>query len=380
MITEEKHSYTMHLFQKQLLVLLASSLLLTSCGGKIEKSKGVGTEQEIHTLDHLVISEVFYFGTWMEVSERTHLEDGEEVTEKIPARKYGQNDSYIKVTNPTSEVKYLDGLALGICTLDPAQPLSFKTPSDDFTKDKVGVSHLVMFPGSGKDHPLKPGESILLAAAASNHKQDFSIQSEDKDSRPGNPNSFDLSKADWEWLSEHYSDADRIDDLTYRLDNKQVKNMIQILPEDVEEDHFEIDQNLHGLVLLDLKTLNGGVPESIKKALTAEGSEYAKTFSVSNTGSQSGGHSHGDQVFTTTILPKDLCIDAVVICPREEFAFSPLPKSLDKGAFGVNLHRSSNTLIPDSSYGKSIKRKHDGHNLVDDNNSMTDFEVADATL
>ncbi len=370
----------MHLFQKQLLVLLASSLLLTSCGGKIEKSKGVGTEQEIHTLDHLVISEVFYIGTWMDASERTYLNDGEKVTEKIPARKYGQNDSYIRITNPTNEVKYLDGLALGTCTLNPAEILTFKTPADDFAKDKVGISGLVMFPGSGNDHPIKPGESILLTAAAQNHKLEFEIQSEDEDSRPGNPNSFDLSKADWEWLSEHYSDADRIDDLTYRLDNKRVKNMIQILPEDVEEDHFEIDQNLHGLVLLDLKTLKGGAPDAIKKALTTGESVYTKTFSVSDTGSSSGGHSHGDQVFTTTILPKDLCIDAVVICPREEFAFSPIPKSLDKGAFGCNSNRISNINIPDSSYGKSIKRKHDGHNLVDDNNSTTDFEVADATL
>lgn len=362
------------------LALLVSSFLIASCGGQIEKSNGVVTKEEVHALDHLVISEVFYIGTWTDASERTYLDDGEKVTEKIPAQKYGQNDSYIRIANPTNEVKYLDGLALGICSLNPAQSLSFKTPSDDFTKDKVGVSHLVMFPGSGKDHPIKPGEGILLAAAAQNHKLEFVIQSEDEDSRPGNPNSFDLSKADWEWLSERYTEADRIDYFTYRLDNKQVKNMIQILPEDDETDHFEVDQNLHGLVLLDLKTLNGGVPEAIKEALTADGSEYTKTFSVSNTGSQSGHHSHGDYTHTTTVLPKELCIDAVVICPREEFAQNPLPKELDKGAFGVNLRKISGYKTFDSSFGKSIKRKHDGKNFVDDNNSTTDFEVADAMI
>lgn len=371
----------MNTLPKTTLALLASSLLIVSCGGQIEENKGVVKKEEVHTLDHLVISEVFYIGTWMEAYERTYLDEGETAKEKIPAQKYGQNDSYIKIANPTNEVKYLDGLALGICTLDPAQSLSFKTPADDFTKDKVGISSLVMFPGSGKEYPINPGESILLTAAAQNHKLEFVIQSDDEDSRPGNPKSFDLSKADWEWLSERYSDTDRIDNFTYRLDNKQVKNMIQILPEDDESEHFEVDQNLHGLVLLNLKTLYGGDPKAVKEALTAEGSEYTKTISVSRTGSQSGHHSHGDLTFSTTVLPKGLCIDAVVVCPREEFAQSPLPKELDKGAFGVNLRRLSrrnNTF--DSSFGKSIKRRHDGKSLVDDNNSTTDFEVADAII
>lgn len=51
------------------------------------------------------------------------------------------------------------------------------------------VDFIFVIPGSGQDHPVQPGESLLLALDASNHTE-------------ANPNSFDLSVADFEFYDE----------------------------------------------------------------------------------------------------------------------------------------------------------------------------------
>jgi hypothetical protein len=53
-------------------------------------------------------------------------------------------------------------------------------------------SFVPIVPGSGKEHPIQPGKSIVIALSGLNHKNDPN----------GNPNSIDLSKADWEMYVE----------------------------------------------------------------------------------------------------------------------------------------------------------------------------------
>lgn len=53
-------------------------------------------------------------------------------------------------------------------------------------EEAVTVHALYTIPGSGHDHPVAPGQFLLIADTGIDH-------------RAVNPNSFDLSKADYEW-------------------------------------------------------------------------------------------------------------------------------------------------------------------------------------
>lgn len=92
-------------------------------------------------------------------------------------------DSYFKIYNNTDHVLYADGLAF--CESQFKSTLYFDyTP--DIRKDTFTIWSLYVIPGSGTDHPVKPGESMIICDTGIDH-------------RNANPNSFDLSHADFEW-------------------------------------------------------------------------------------------------------------------------------------------------------------------------------------
>ncbi len=76
-----------------------------------------------------------------------------------------------------------DGLCIAETALNSAQSLNEYTP--DIRNSAVPVAAVYRIPGSGKEHPVKPGESIVLCDIGINHKNE-------------NPNSIDLSKANFE--------------------------------------------------------------------------------------------------------------------------------------------------------------------------------------
>ncbi|MCM1484428.1 MAG: DUF4876 domain-containing protein [Muribaculaceae bacterium] len=115
--------------------------------------------------DDLIIEEIFFAGT-LQSSGNSY---------------YG--DDYIKLYNNTDHVIYADGLTL-------FESKFLTTEKRDYTPDimheAMTVQALYTIPGSGTDVPVQPGESLLLADTGIDH-------------RVANPNSFDLSKADFEW-------------------------------------------------------------------------------------------------------------------------------------------------------------------------------------
>lgn len=117
-----------------------------------------------HT-DDLIIAEVFFAGT-LQTSGNQY---------------YG--DDYVKLYNNTDHVVYADGI-----TLFESEFLT--TEKRDYTPDRMGEGvtgqALYTIPGNGTDYPVMPGEYLLLADTGIDHRQ-------------VNPNSFDLSHADWEW-------------------------------------------------------------------------------------------------------------------------------------------------------------------------------------
>lgn len=116
--------------------------------------------------DDFIISEIFFTGT-LQTSGNQY---------------YG--DDYVKIYNNTDHVLYADGLTLFESKFTTTQKFDY-TP--DIMNEAMTVHALYTIPGNGTDHPVMPGEYLLLADTGIDH-------------RVINPNSFDLSGADWEWF------------------------------------------------------------------------------------------------------------------------------------------------------------------------------------
>lgn len=138
----------------------ATSVSVTAGNTKVEL-KGYSN---IET-DDLIIAEVFFSGTL-----------------RSSGNQYN-GDDYIKLYNNTDHVIYADGLTLfesKFTTTDKYE----HTP--DIMADAMNVHALYTVPGNGTDHPVQPGEYFLICDTGIDH-------------RVANPNSFDLSHADFEW-------------------------------------------------------------------------------------------------------------------------------------------------------------------------------------
>ena len=98
-------------------------------------------------------------------------------------------DQYIVLFNPTENVLYADGVSIGV-TMHAA----FQDPQLWYNKyypTRVPIGGFITIPGNGKDHPVQPGEKLVIAFTAINHHEivNGGIAYE---------NSVDLSGADFE--------------------------------------------------------------------------------------------------------------------------------------------------------------------------------------
>ena len=135
--------------------------------------------------DDLVIAEVFFTGT-LQSSGNQYLGDG-----------------YVKLYNNTDHVVYADGITLFESKFTTTQKYDY---DPDIMDTAMTVQALYTVPGNGTDHPLQPGEYLTLADVAIDH-------------RTVNPNSFDLSGADFEWYDVSTSPS-HLD-----IDNPEVPNL-----------------------------------------------------------------------------------------------------------------------------------------------------------
>ncbi len=103
------------------------------------------------------------------------------------------HDQFLEIYNNSETVQYLDSLI--ICDAE------YGFADDEF----IHAIHAYMFPGTGKDYPLMPGEAIIVAQDALNHTL-------------YNKSSIDLSDADFEFYVKDKGD----------VNNPDVPDMIQI--------------------------------------------------------------------------------------------------------------------------------------------------------
>ncbi len=110
------------------------------------------------------------------------------------------HDKYVEIFNQSDSVLYLDSLIIAVVYVYAPTWTHYR---DD--PEFIHSKNIWIFPGSGTDYPIQPGQFILCAEDAIDH-------------RINAPNSVDQSHADFEFYKDDAPD----------VDNPAVPNMIRI--------------------------------------------------------------------------------------------------------------------------------------------------------
>lgn len=78
-------------------------------------------------------------------------------------------DQYIVLFNPTEDVLYADGVSIGVTMHISWWPKELWY--DSYYPDQVPIGGFITIPGSGKEHPVQPGEKLIIAFTAINHSE-----------------------------------------------------------------------------------------------------------------------------------------------------------------------------------------------------------------
>ena len=130
---------------------------------RIFKAEDLRIDLTATVLKGLLISKIYYSGT-RDNMDRTYT-----------------TDSFIEIFNNSDEVICIDGKYLGLAeSVSPAAYPATENP------DSIFLRQICQFPGSGKEYPVEPGKSVVIAAkSARNHTESAAT-------------SIDLSGADFE--------------------------------------------------------------------------------------------------------------------------------------------------------------------------------------
>lgn len=253
-----------------------------------------------------IIEEIFFTGT------------------ATPEGKQYFGDQYIKLYNPTNRVLYADGLVL-------ADSEFLTVTKRDYTPNIMAeaftAGSMVQIPGNGTQYPVQPGASIVIAEQGINHKEN-------------NPNSIDLSKADFE---NFY--PPRVKD----VDGVGVTNNI----------------NLHGIFIFNNRGNRSYVIARFPEGTATATLQYDYEYKVATKLMQR----------QALKIPNNWIVDAVNLSTKTGFEWIVTSSSLDSGWAYVAKDEGDA-----SRYGKSVRRKVLSENngkpiFKDTNNSTEDFEI-----
>lgn len=281
-------------------------------------------------------------------------------------------DQFVEIYNNSTEVMYADSLYIAqvygkntrVSGVDVTQPAfqsngqfnwanAVNMTAANANTDYVYLKTLLMIPGNGKQYPVQPGASIIIAQNAQNHKASY-IGSDGKAISVKNPDlTIDLSNADFE---TYYGNVAGVNPLASDSDNPLIPN-VQVLITD-DRDMILNNNGYDAIVIFKTKT--------DPMALPGYASPDVKT------------------VTTTTPLWKQLPItyitDGVDIAHTvaANRAAKRLPDRIDSGfSFTAGGAYSSQSIIR-----KTSKTVNGRRILKDTNNSSEDFDyltIADPT-
>ncbi len=265
----------------------------------------------LSTSNPLIIKEFYYSGT------------------KTPANKSYYEGQYIEIYNNSAVVQYADGLSIV-----EHESTGTKTNIWEFLPDDIVVKMIWTIPGDGDDVPINPGESIVIARDAFDHKSD----------PLGNPlSSVDLGNADFEFWVDHPSGRD--------IDNPAVPNMLEEL---FTFRGIDVTFGVSGTSAIALARISNDATER---------ADYINNHLIRKPESTS------TRLYCT--LEKSLIVDAVEVIRDEARA--------QYKRFSPDLDAGYTYIIAGSKSGKCIRRKVkyvvDGRVVYQDtNNSTVDFE------
>lgn len=110
------------------------------------------------------------------------------------------HDKYVEVFNQSDSVLYLDKMMIAIVYTNSNTGLHYRDDPEFIHSKSIWI-----FPGNGTDYPIQPGQFVLCAEDAIDHRMNA-------------PNSVDLSQADFEFYKDDAPD----------IDNPAIPNMIKI--------------------------------------------------------------------------------------------------------------------------------------------------------
>lgn len=254
---------------------------------------------------------------------------------QTPEGKTYLGDRYFVVFNNSSDTLYADGLVLLESKLKNTTQLTLRP---DFRNESFAADAMYQIPGNGTDYPVAPGGCVLIVDNAIDH-------------RNANPNSFDLSGADFEWYDQ--SSNPSVTD----IDNPDVPNMHKIycytrtlwIPNNQGNTSFAL----------------GRIPEGLTDSAYLQ--QYKAHYEYT-TVTQAGTF---DMEADTYLFPNEWIIDAVNVCPRNSYQWTVTPASLDAGWTYVGETGSDKQR-----FGHCIRRKtlfeQDGRRTLQDTNNSTD--------
>lgn len=240
-------------------------------------------------------------------------------------------DQYLEIFNNTSEIHYADGISV-------LEHESYGT-GDNFwanIKDTIVVKMIWTIPGDGKQVPVLPGKSIILAQDGINHRDD----------PKGNPLSpVNMGNADFEFYVLKQPEAD--------LDSPAVPNLI--------EDLFVFRGNdvvFH---------VRGGSAFAIAK-IPGNTNEERKTYLNKNLVSKASASGSNNTYFVK--IATEYVLDAVeVVISEAHVIYKRFPPELDAGYTYVASGSGSGKCIR-----RKIKEIANGRVVYQDtNNSTEDF-------
>lgn len=285
------------------------------------KSGSANVKLAVNTFDAkggFVISEIFFADT------------------QTPENKNYLKDQYVIISNNSDVTLYADSIAFVESQFTTVQKREY-TP--DLMNDYMSVEAIYMIPGTGKSVPVEPGKSLVLAVNAMDHRE-------------ANPNSFDLSKADYEFYDESTS-ASNLD-----TDNQEVPNL---------DKWYCYTLSYYVLTQQGNRAYAIARMHQDKESYLADNYYEAKYVLTT---------SKGDKKMTSKCykLSNSLVLDAVNLSPSSAWQWNVTSSSLDAGYTHV-----ASTAISADRYGKSVIRKKENGKWVDTNNSSNDFEAATAS-
>lgn len=244
-------------------------------------------------------------------------------------------DQYFIIANNSKRSIDVTGLMIMEGKITSAMDWSFP---DDIRPQYTPVQTVYCIPKNGDKNILNPGDQMIIANNATDHTQ-------------ANPNSFDLSGANYEWYD--VSSNDRFQDTDYPADNLDIwytyslttwslhdrgfqGYAIALPPANMTKETFLADYKWEGEYIMN--TPAGQFPMQIKDAYK---------------------------------VPNAWVLDAVNLAVPSAMKILSFDQSQDAG-----YTYCGNIDMDPERFGKSVRRKTsaDGQSLVDTNNSTNDFE------